>query len=554
MSEMVLGRQIATFWSIENLPCMSRYHLGQLSIAQYADTRVRNGGIHWAIICDSDALSVGEYGRIHEIASAIDSMCAEPVVVRTLTSFRTKMSSRDRLEANELAARVARIRRSLQTLSTAKYSDNATEWRRGQIDSSTFLATLPEQAVRDLRNVSDDELAGFVYLLTKHPKWYEDYWFASTRVAINQLASEIGGPIEIVEGERNRYVWLALRALDNLSVVSREKPNVLNATLSFRPNVEADGSLGFMCLRDVQRALLVHSSRERILGYCEFASERVAESIRAHLLGGIQISDRRNLGLEIANLLATVQERWIFSSEQRGPMREVPRQAARRTEQRGVVVSVHGVMSRGTWQKDFSEYLSAESFVYVPEDFGYLLPLAVLRKSTTVKFSQKLADNFNRLGERYPHAPLSVVAHSFGTLVLGAVLENYPDLRVDKVVLSGCILPPSFPWAKYLNRDQVGCVVNLVSTSDWTIRITSFLAQCGFKQCGASGSQGFIGHHSRIVQPLSRDFGHSDWFTKIHFSRCLLPLLLGDAKDAQAFYSGYDTIDGPPDSVSTTAA
>src|SRR5947208_14175714 len=170
------ARQIVTFWSIENLACVDRYHLGQLSIARYADTLVREGNTHWAIICDSTALGADEYGRIHEIASAIDSMCAEPVVVRTLTSFLTEMSSQNRLEANELAANVAKIRKRLETLSTAEYLRVAAKWRQGHIDSGTFLAAVPDQTIGDLRRVPDDQLAGFVYLLTQSPKWYENYW------------------------------------------------------------------------------------------------------------------------------------------------------------------------------------------------------------------------------------------------------------------------------------------------------------------------------------------------------------------------------------------
>ena len=479
-------------------------------------------------------------------------MCAEPVVVRTLTSFLTEMSSQNRLEANELAANVAKIRKRLETLSTAEYLRVAAKWRQGHIDSGTFLAAVPDQTIGDLRRVPADQLAGFVYLLTQSPKWYENYWFASTRFAINRLASEVDARLEIIEGERNRYVWLALTALDSLFTEIRENQNSLRATLSFRPNIESDGSFGFMCLKDIQYALLLHASRERILQFCETASERVAESICARLLGGIQISNRRKLGFETTNLLGAVQKRWIFSKEQRGPMREAPRQASRQTrEQPAIVVSLHGILSRGAWQKEFSEYLTAEGFIYVPEDLGYLFPLVVLKKGMTIGFSNKLADRLDRLVKRHQDATLSVVAHSFGTLVLGAALDNNPNLRVDKVVLSGCILPSSFPWAKLLNRDQVGCVVNLVSLSDWPVRITSFLEQCGSKRCGASGRRGFVGKHSRMVQPVSRDFGHSDWFTTNHLNRYLIPLLLGEAKNARTFYSGYETVDESSDSVST---
>lgn len=104
-------RTIATFWSINTtLPPVERYHLGQLSAALYADDVVRSGGRHFAIICDNDALTDDQYSRISEISAAISSLCSEPVIVRTLTSFRINMQAGDRAAAAAISSEVWKLR------------------------------------------------------------------------------------------------------------------------------------------------------------------------------------------------------------------------------------------------------------------------------------------------------------------------------------------------------------------------------------------------------------------------------------------------------------
>ena len=39
-----------------------------------------------------------------------------------------------------------------------------------------------------------------------------------------------------------------------------------------------------------------------------------------------------------------------------------------------------------------------------------------------------------------------VIAHSMGTKLIGTALREYPQVRLGSVVLTGCVLPPNYPW------------------------------------------------------------------------------------------------------------
>lgn len=92
-----------------------------------------------------------------------------------------------------------------------------------------------------------------------------------------------------------------------------------------------------------------------------------------------------------------------------------------------------------------------------------------------------------------PLAP-HVVAHSFGTYLVGSALSQFDDVRFDRVVLVGCVLPRRYPWAVVSKgkpdavtsvRNETGkrdIVVKLVGAVKWLVR-----------DLGNAGVKGFVG-------------------------------------------------------------
>ena len=114
----------------------------------------------------------------------------------------------------------------------------------------------------------------------------------------------------------------------------------------------------------------------------------------------------------------------------------------------------------------------------------------------------------------------SIVAHSFGTYILGNALLKYDWLRFDKVVLCGAILPRDFPWNKLIDRGQVQAVRNEFGTQDEPTRFVKWFVA----GTGPSGRDGFTCSHNRLEQERF-EYTHSEYFDKGHMEAKWLPFL-----------------------------
>src|SRR5687768_18525909 len=66
---------------------------------------------------------------------------------------------------------------------------------------------------------------------------------------------------------------------------------------------------------------------------------------------------------------------------------------------------------------------------------------------------------------------ISVVAHSFGTLSLGRMLQSYPDAVFERAILYGCVLPRRFDWSDVALRQQLRKVLHEVCPRDRVVRM-----------------------------------------------------------------------------------
>jgi pimeloyl-ACP methyl ester carboxylesterase len=153
--------------------------------------------------------------------------------------------------------------------------------------------------------------------------------------------------------------------------------------------------------------------------------------------------------------------------------------------------------------------------------FKFLLPVA---RESKIKWFEKQYDeeikdkdvDLDRKSDERP----SVVAHSFGTYIVGWALFKYEELKVNKVILCGSILPTDFPWDTLLERGQVRTVRNEFGVSDiWVKWVRFFVAKTG-----PSGSKGFTRTHPRLEQKQF-EFRHSDYFREGHMRAFWMPFL-----------------------------
>jgi hypothetical protein len=115
----------------------------------------------------------------------------------------------------------------------------------------------------------------------------------------------------------------------------------------------------------------------------------------------------------------------------------------------------------------------------------------------------------------------SIIAHSFGSYIVGYAMQKYPDIRFDKVILCGSILPVEFDWSTLFHRDQVNFVRNEFGAQDfWASIVGSFI-----RDTGSSGTDGFQLLSTVVSQESFEYFEHSDYFHKHHIENHWLPVL-----------------------------
>jgi pimeloyl-ACP methyl ester carboxylesterase len=196
-------------------------------------------------------------------------------------------------------------------------------------------------------------------------------------------------------------------------------------------------------------------------------------------------------------------------------------------ERERVVFPLHGIRTRADWQKAFADVAQDQGWKCRLNkwNFGRMsLPsfLWPFGRSQKIKWFEKTyTDEINNrnLDLKADERP-SVVAHSFGTYIVGWAMFKYEELKLNKVILCGSILPTNFPWDVLLERGQVRAVRNEFGVRDIWVKWVRFFVP----RTGPSGSNGFSREHPRLEQKRF-EFQHSEYFREGHMQKFWMPFL-----------------------------
>jgi serine/threonine-protein kinase len=192
-----------------------------------------------------------------------------------------------------------------------------------------------------------------------------------------------------------------------------------------------------------------------------------------------------------------------------------------------VICPLHGIRTRAVWQKTLSDLASSQGWVCRLDRWSYgrfsllafLTPWTREAKLNWLR-GQYDAEICDRRLNIEPGQALSVVAHSFGTYILGYTLLRFDFIRFNKVILCGSILPSDFPWDKLIERGQVQAVRNEYGVRDpWVKRVRWFV-----RGTGPSGASGFTCRHDRLEQE-EFEYDHGDYFGTDHMEDRWIPFL-----------------------------
>jgi len=194
------------------------------------------------------------------------------------------------------------------------------------------------------------------------------------------------------------------------------------------------------------------------------------------------------------------------------------------------VFLLHGIKTRGKWQKDISPLLGFEGLIPIPLDFGSFGAWQLIWPPARNKKRQWLLDEYVRQCARLGCQSASIVAHSFGCYLVASVLKKYSEVRFDRIIFCGSIVHPAYPWADFAERGQLRSVLNQYGEKDFW----AWVVHWAVEDAGPSGYSGFDVSCAELTQQKHPEFEHSNYFSDLNYKNNWIPFLLGKSLAAQA--------------------
>src|SRR5271166_4684228 len=171
-----------------------------------------------------------------------------------------------------------------------------------------------------------------------------------------------------------------------------------------------------------------------------------------------------------------------------------------------MVLLIHGIRTQADWGPMVRSKLEIPGQVeVVPIKYGYFdalrfwFPFWTRRRPVEHVYTQ-IRVALQRSRKTHPEAKLSIIAHSFGTYVVGKILQRHFDLHIHRLILCGSVLPQDFPWEQYQGRFDDKRAINECGKADiWPVLAKSL--SWGY---GASGTHGLVNEGSGIHGAVSK--------------------------------------------------
>lgn len=200
------------------------------------------------------------------------------------------------------------------------------------------------------------------------------------------------------------------------------------------------------------------------------------------------------------------------------------------------VITLHGINTRGAWQKELGDLLSENGCITNSLDYGHFWILQFILSCSRKKKLQWLLKEYARVTRGRSRFPC-IVAHSHGTWLVAELLRTRPEIRFDQIIFCGSIVHEDFPWTECRKRGQFNRVLNDYAGRDWPVRLAEYVVWTA----GTSGRNGFSDNaNGAVLQRRNPEFGHSDVFSETNYRNKWIPFLKGEQP------TSLDAIDPPP--------
>lgn len=188
------------------------------------------------------------------------------------------------------------------------------------------------------------------------------------------------------------------------------------------------------------------------------------------------------------------------------------------------IISLHGIRTRGQWQKELQAALEDGNFKHRALDFGFFRAVSLINPWARERKVKWFLDQYTQI-RATAKGPVSVIAHSFGSYIVAEAMRKYPQIVFDRIVLCGSIIPVNYDWdAVIASRGQAKEVLNQYGKQDIWVRV----AEWAVADAGPSGYQGFRKRAGGAVfEQEFTDYSHSEYFFDGNFRDNWVPFLLG---------------------------
>ena len=197
-------------------------------------------------------------------------------------------------------------------------------------------------------------------------------------------------------------------------------------------------------------------------------------------------------------------------------------------EPTGILVTVHGLLSTGEWNKEIAPIASSQGWTVAPYIYKGNTPDLLVRSNKR----KEIVDNFREwifeLRNRFD-GDMSVIAHSFGTYIIGSYLKGFedPPVNFNNIILTGSILNSDYDWES-LRGKSVGKILNEIAPEDEYVRYLPERYKRVLKidsSMGRSGTEGFKQESPMIVQSTNSIFTHNNVIKRDVISHKWMPFL-----------------------------
>ncbi len=178
-----------------------------------------------------------------------------------------------------------------------------------------------------------------------------------------------------------------------------------------------------------------------------------------------------------------------------------------------LVITVHGIRTFGQWQERLEQCLKEEAHdtVVYHHKYGYFSIIAFLIPPLRWLVTREFRKQLLRLVAQRDWRRIDIVAHSFGTHLVGHGLKGIPANvrpKIHTVILAGSVLKMNFDWGALIPA-HVTRVINECGYRDHVLLINQLLVL----MTGMAGRVGFRGmFNENTFQNRFFKFGHSDYF------------------------------------------